>query len=52
MDACLEEMWRMFHLSDEGKGVMAVKSNEVAISQHQMQWEAIYFCGSQNLTIQ
>ena len=35
MDAALEEMWKKFHLCKEQKGVLAVNTQDVAISKQQ-----------------
>ena len=42
MDAVMEELWKKFHLSEEEKGVLAVSSQEVAISKDHAQFSILF----------
>ena len=38
----MEELWKKFHLSEEEKGVVVVKSEEVARSKKQAQFSLLF----------
>ena len=42
MDAAIKELWRKFHLSEEEKGVLAVSSQEVALSKDHAQFSILF----------
>ena len=42
MDVAMEELWRKFYLSKEGKGVLAVSSQEVALSKDHAQFIILF----------
>ena len=37
----MEELWKKFHLSNEEKGMMAVSSQEMALSKQQAQFNLL-----------
>ena len=42
MDATMEQLWKKFHLSEEEKGVLAVSSQEVALSKYHAQFSILF----------
>ena len=42
MDAAMEKLWRKFHLSEEEKGVLALSSQEMALSKDHAQFSILF----------
>ena len=42
MDAAMEELWRKFYLLEEEKGVLAVSSQEMALSKDHAQFSILF----------
>lgn len=42
MDAAIKELWKKFHLFEEEKGVLAINSQEVALSKQQAQFSLLF----------